>query len=80
MLVLAAAWRDGRLRELVDRACHFQALLDRTIVFLDDLAAMSPTCRVDREILVKLRSLLFGDVSSEGTTACSDDGSGTSTW
>lgn len=73
MLVLTAAWHDGRLRDFVDQ-CYFPILLDRTIVFLDDLGGMSATCRVNREILVKLKSFLFGDARSGGSTACSEDG------
>lgn len=74
MLVLAATWHDGRLRELVN-TCRFLDRLDRTIAFLGDLAAISPTCRADRDILVKLRRLLFSRASIEDRLDCSDDDS-----
>lgn len=72
MLVLAACWNDGRLRRLVER-WSFPALLDRTIAFLGKLYELSPTCRADHEILVKVRAIMFGRRSNEWDMPSSDD-------
>jgi hypothetical protein len=59
MLVLSAVWRTQLLRRLVDQD-RFQGLLERTISFLDELSAISPTCQHDCDILKKIRRVLFG--------------------
>lgn len=72
MLVLAACWNDSRLRQLVKEWC-FPALLDRTIDFLGKLYELSSTCRADHDILVKLRTFLFGNLSNEWDLPSSDE-------
>ncbi|KAM0714587.1 hypothetical protein Q7P37_009883 [Cladosporium fusiforme] len=58
VLVLCTAYFDDRLQPLVDRE-HLGRLLRRTIVFLGDLAPISPTCRYDCWILGKIKHLIF---------------------
>lgn len=72
MLVLAACWNDGRLRQLVER-WSFPALLDRTIAFLGKLYELSPTCRADHDILIKLKALLFRRRSNDCDMPSSDE-------
>lgn len=59
MLVLSATWRTHNLRKLIDQA-RFQSLLDRTIGFLRQLSAISPTCELDCSILESIQRVLFG--------------------
>lgn len=57
MLVLTAVFASGHLKTLLPEAeCH--RLLGRTIAFLRQISAISPTCLVDCEILEKLNSIL----------------------
>lgn len=72
MLVLAACWNDSRLRQLVEQ-WSFPTLLNRTIAFLGKLYELSPTCRADHDILVKMRAHLFDKRSNEWEMSSSDE-------
>lgn len=59
MLVLSAAYYSKNLNSLVP-SDRFKGLLERTVAFLRRAAAISPTCRVDSEILEELHWRSFG--------------------
>lgn len=66
MLVLAAAYRNKRLRHLVSQD-KLLTLLDRTISALGRLGAISQTCQADYWILRRCRQWLFQDVDLDST-------------
>lgn len=67
MLVLSAVWRTEYLRKLIDQD-RFQRLLGRTIGLLHKLSAISPTCRLDCDILKRIQHVLFDIPADEKPT------------
>ncbi|KAK3669141.1 hypothetical protein LTR78_010981 [Recurvomyces mirabilis] len=59
MLVLSAAYYSKNLNPMVPPD-HFKTLLERTVAFLRRVASISPTCKVDSEILEELHWRSFG--------------------
>ena len=58
MLVLAAAYSSTALSQLVD-GCELETLLKRTILKLRESQAISPTLKMDAQILEYVRKKLF---------------------
>lgn len=64
MLVLAAAFHNKYLNQLVDKA-RFQRLIERTINFLRKLTPISPTCWHDCGILERISRMLFATPTAD---------------